>query len=44
MKIDKDLEVGLLIGANRLRALEPQEVISSEEMGHMHSRQDWDGI
>ena len=33
MKIDKDLEVGLLIGANCLRALEPQEVISSQDDG-----------
>ena len=33
MKIDKDLDVGLLIGANCLRALEPQEVISSQDDG-----------
>ena len=33
MTIDKDLEVGLLIGANCLRALEPQEVISSQDDG-----------
>ena len=33
MKIDKVLEVELLIGANCLRALEPQEVISSQYDG-----------
>ena len=33
MKVDQQLEVGLLIGANCLRALEPQELISSQDNG-----------
>ena len=33
MKMDRNLDVKLLIGANCLKALEPQEVISSQSDG-----------
>ena len=33
MKVDRNLDVKLLIGANCLKALEPQEVISSHGVG-----------
>ena len=44
IKMDRNLDLKLLIGANCLKALEPQEVISSQGDGPLPSRQNWDGV
>ena len=44
MKIDGNLGVKLLIGANCLKALEPQEVISSQGAAPFAFKTKWDGV
>ena len=44
MKMDRNLDVKLLIGANCLKALEPQEVISSPGDGLYAFKINWNGV
>ena len=38
-----NIEVTLLIGANRVKVLEPRKLIASNNGVHMHSEHSWDG-
>ena len=38
-----NIEVTLLIGANRVKVLEPRKLIASNKGVHMHSEHSWDG-